>query len=477
MNEGIGSRGGRNDRRRSFKIKLRQKKKLKELEKLSEEKALEKKIRKNQILKFITIIPIALFGNVIKNLIEKDNNKQKEVNETKEKQEIKTVSNENKNLLENKTLKNEETINVIEEDIKISNEKIEKPVSIIENNLDEKLEKIKSKKIIEKYEEKIKEIRYMLRNVYYEATLINEFNGLDNSPSEENIEKLTELISKLELLKDKLDKNENLKVDENYIEVLVEEDLEKIEKNIELENENNNILYKSISNKISELKIKKDKTEEKLKEEKIQRNIDEDKIIKIKEKKHLDDNFNNELLQFQYEQDKIIKDIQNKVSFNINKIDIPRIKLNGISKQTNLLLKRIKIYMRVPGVRSGRKILNLTSTYLYSIQNSFFRRENKIRYKRVNNDYFLKELETNINELTNILENISKTKFQLEKVIEKVISTYSEYSHLEEYQKLLNNLNVIKKNLEEKEFELKKLKEEQQKKQQIENENAKIYKL
>lgn len=133
--------------------------------------------------------------------------------------------------------------------------------------------------------------------------------------------------------------------------------------------------------------------------------------------------------------------------------------------------------MRVPGVRSGRKILNLTSTYLYSIQNSFFRRENKIRYKRVNNDYFLKELETNINELTNILENISKTKFQLEKVIEKVISTYSEYSHLEEYQKLLNNLNVIKKNLEEKEFELKKLKEEQQKKQQIENENAKIYKL
>ena len=79
--------------------------------------------------------------------------------------------------------------------------------------------------------------------------------------------------------------------------------------------------------------------------------------------------------------------------------------------------------------------------------------------------------------MTNILENISKTKFQLEKVIEKVISTYSEYSHLEEYQKLLNNLNVIKKNLEEKEFELKKLKEEQQKKQQIENENAKIYKL
>ena len=95
-------------------------------------------------------------------------------------------------------------------------------------------------------------------------------------------------------------------------------------------------------------------------------------------------------------------------------------------------------------MRSGRKILNLTSTYLNSIQNSFFRRENKIRYKRVNNDYFLKELETNINELTNILENISKTKFQLEKVIEKVISTYSEYSHLEEYQKLLNNLNVIK---------------------------------
>jgi len=45
------------------------------------------------------------------------------------------------------------------------------------------------------------------------------------------------------------------------------------------------------------------------------------------------------------------------------------------------------------------------------------------------------------------------------------------------YEKLLNNLNVIKKNLEEKEFELKKLKEEQQKKQQIENENAKIYKL
>lgn len=470
MNEGIGSRGGRNDRRRSLKIKLRQKKKLKKLEKLSEKSILEKKVKRNQILNFIFIVPITLLGGIVKSVVEKED--KSHINKIKQEEKLETekvveIQEENP-VIDNSIEKNKDVKAKAPTQIKTSKK---------EEIFEKEISQIKSRKIVEKYEEKVKEIRYKLRNIYYEADLINEFNELENNPSEKNLEKLTDLISRLEDLKKKLEKESKIELDQDYIEVLVEEDIEKIENNIETETINNCKLYISISNKIDELKDKKEKTEIKLQQEKAARNLNEEAINNIKDKKEISDNFNNELLNFQYEQDKIINDVENKIKVDINKKDYERIQLNGISRQTNLLLRKMRIYMRIPGIRSGRKVINLTTSYLYSVQKILVPKQKRIRYKRVKADDFDKQIEKNMQEMTNVLENIHKTKFQLEKVIKNFTSKYLEYQESDEFKKLLNELNIIKKNLEEKEYEIKRLKEEQEKKQQKVNDQNKIYRL
>ena len=90
MNETIGVKGGKNDRRRSMKIKARRKKILEEIQKQNEIKTLEKEVKKNQKFVFIKTVPIVLVGASVKNLI-------KPAIKEEEKKEIKLVPVHGKN--------------------------------------------------------------------------------------------------------------------------------------------------------------------------------------------------------------------------------------------------------------------------------------------------------------------------------------------------------------------------------------------
>ena len=62
MNETIGVKGGKNDRRRVLKIKARRKKLLQELQEQLEIKELEKEARKKRRYVIAKTIPIVLIG-------------------------------------------------------------------------------------------------------------------------------------------------------------------------------------------------------------------------------------------------------------------------------------------------------------------------------------------------------------------------------------------------------------------------------
>jgi len=79
MNEEIGARGGKNDRRRVIKIKNN---KLKELQEIEE---LEREVKKKQISNLIKLIPLTIIGQTLKIFDIKKEEKQQEENEPIEK--------------------------------------------------------------------------------------------------------------------------------------------------------------------------------------------------------------------------------------------------------------------------------------------------------------------------------------------------------------------------------------------------------
>ena len=68
MNETIGEIGGHNDQKRRIRIKRKKKKKLDEYEEEREIKDLEKKVKKQQLLTLIKVLPIAVVGGTIKTI-------------------------------------------------------------------------------------------------------------------------------------------------------------------------------------------------------------------------------------------------------------------------------------------------------------------------------------------------------------------------------------------------------------------------
>ena len=68
MNETIGARGGKNDRRRVLRIKKKQQKKLQEMAQEEKLRELEKEVRKQQIYTLVKTLPIIVLGGTIKTI-------------------------------------------------------------------------------------------------------------------------------------------------------------------------------------------------------------------------------------------------------------------------------------------------------------------------------------------------------------------------------------------------------------------------
>ena len=442
MNETIGAKGGSNDRRRVNRI-IKRKKRLKQL---------EKDVKKKQLITFIFALPIAIIGTITQTF-KKDNKKEKEEKEVFIEEPI--IYKEIK----------EEIVEPVKE--KTKEEEI----------LDKTLDKIKSKIIIEEYEERLKDLRYKLRNSYYEEEILEEAKYLEDNPSEKNLKKINKLIDKLDNYKEKINTETKFEIEENFIIALVEEDKEEIKK-LEIDiNDSKSEVLRSIDFKVEEIKQIEENVKEKVEQQKILKNIDEEKIIDLKESKEEVNKFSNELIKFQDEQDKIVKEVQKEIKKEENKSSKERIQLNGIGLSTALTMRNVRRQMRVPGIRSSKKIFTIVGSYLYYFSMLNAIRPIKRKYKKVSREDFSKDIETNLIEIDKVLENIKKTNNKIEKIIKEFTIKYGKYENTEEYKKIMNNFKEIQKALLEKEYEIQRIKEEEQKRYQKEQEQSKVYKI
>ena len=306
MNETIGEIGGHNDQKRRIRIKREQRKKLDEYEEEREIKDLEKKVKKQQLLTLIKVLPIAVVGGTIKTIydtgkkssgkksvssdgviIEENNDgitqldRDYDVSDSKEKQFIEEATSKKKIVTtptgekvvvdlpkarkeEKKTFfeelffpteaekkPNEISINgevkkndeekltpftgiSISSDTDYSDtfydtiEDLDIDSDMLPDYMKEKIEKLKSRKIVEEYEKELKNIRYELRNLVFEYSILEEESDNIIISDEANIilDKLSLIIDKLEELKQKIKIDDISKYDDNYIYTLIEDYLD-----------------------------------------------------------------------------------------------------------------------------------------------------------------------------------------------------------------------------------------------------------
>lgn len=464
MNENKGAKGGTRDRKIHFKILKRNKEKLTEEELV----ALEKKVKKRQIINIFTIIPIAVVGAVTATVtgLKIAPSRRKDYKDLKKETKEEIVDFEEP--IENEVKDNKPTIK-IEKEIIFSKDDEEK--------LDNEISKIKSKKILEEYEDKLKDLRYKLRTSYYEQSILDEVKELEDNPSNENLKKINKLIDKLDDYKENISINTKYLVEENYIKELVNEDMKKIQEESLLVEESASDVFKSIDSKVEEIKKIENNIKENIEQEKIWKNIDEEKLEELKEKDLNIEKHKNDLIKFQDEEDKITKVVQEKIKKETNIFEKERIKLSGMSIGSALAIRNVRRNMRPIGVRSGRKIFNFITTYLYYFSMINTVKPIRNRYKKLDLNKYQKEVEKSLEEIDKVLIDIKKTGKKLENTIKEFIMKYEKYSNTSEYKSILDNLMQMDKALKEKEYEIEQIKKQEEKKYQNTVEENKVYKL
>lgn len=527
MDETIGVKGGRQDRKRMLVISKNRKKKL---EQESEEiKELEKKVKKQQVYTFIKALPIAIGGEIIKTIYETATGKKKKDKEeenskwrikeydadispkTPQESRLEELKKQKKKTIVTPTgeiitiyIKSPEENKQIEEkqykDLNITPEsknKVEKEVpkkfifsgvDVVENeeqktstnneisdNYQEKIGKIKSRKIVEEYEKKLKEIRYDLRQTIYEYNvLVDQEEAIVVKKDVEIIlEELSDLIEKIEDLKSRLEIENLDKYDENYIMYLIEGYFEDFKNKKVISEIKESPIYIMISEKLDELDKKKDSLKGRL-EEKKEELIEKDEAFEdLKNKYYSINQLNEELIEFQKKQEVIQKQIEEKVANATTITEKVEYQFRGINEQTKELLKLMSFQMFLPGPRFAKGLIAAAAAHMFFINNILNPNMESKTYKVITVKDYSDEIKNSINQIDSTISSLGNTISQIDKIISQLKNEYSDYfGVVKECDEMLSNLQKIKRDLKEKEFEMQKIKEKQQK--ELEKNNAKV---
>ncbi len=527
MNEVIGAKGGQNDRKRSLKITEQAKKNLQKYVEFNQQenlKQLEKKVKQNQMITFFKILPIITIGQTYTTLTEKTQEEKEkiaiqEMQEHINQSEIfsepitKNINEKFEQQIEYLDQKRKETplgITIIpkkedhsteyqigtEEILKLdplSNPSIEtypgtlsetKKVEVkeqqqttipIKETVAKRLDKLKNKAIVEEYETKLKDIRKDIRSTIFEYQILEEKQEsfVNQEQTDEVMDKLTLLIQKVEQLKKKITIEEIDDYDKNYLYNLAEEYLQEFSHRNEISEIKDSKLYILLSDKIESLEKHKGFLKDKVETKKEELQIDEDKLEEIKDKYADFDKFSKELLQFQNEQDNILREMNQKLANAISIQEKIEVKIVGMRKQNERILKLIVAQMALPGARSAKGIATATLLSLYFMKNLMHPKTQTRKYKVINVQDYQKEIESSIEAMDGILTLLTKTSTEIDKVMENIEKEFKDYlDTIPECKKLLEEMKKIKSMISEKEYELERTKQQQQ--QNLEKNEAKV---
>ena len=513
MNETIGAKGSGNDRRRSLKISQAKKKKLRK-HREEELKQLEQKVKRLQKVTLIKVLPLVVTGQVFKTLIDNSkkvskvnkeetfsklnikvydvnisNNEKEEIEEKKEKylyedkveKAFSERTIEEKIVLDYKVLQkvkpkkdlNEKTKLIKKVEVK---QQKQETIPLKTTTLDNSdLLKAKNKKIVSTYEAKLKEARKDLRAVYFEyKTVSNEEDEAIDKKVENVIDGLTLIIDKISTLKENIKvKNKDL-LNDNYIEATIEKYIEDFKNNKDILEIKDSELYRILSQKIAEITSTKDDVSNKTVEKKNTLNLEDIDISSLKEKYYNYEKFNKMLLDFQNEQDYLLKEVREKVKNATTVEEKVKVEVETMNRQSSKLFKFLSWQMFLPGPRSAKALATMATTYLYFVNNIMKPKTTTKRYKVIKVKDYSREIESSLSAIDNISVFLGRTKAQLARTITEFKKDYADYLELPECEKLLKNLEKVKADLSEKEYEINSLQKEQKK--LLEKNNAKVLK-
>ena len=494
MDETIGAKGSRNDRRRSLIITKEQEKKLKKYKKEQDKYLFEQEEKKLKILQVKTAaiaVPLVVTGAIFKELLTPkkkeeyivDKKKSLEKGGTGELQHAPSVSvkitterfEQNYNFGQTeieKKLPIEEKVDVVQV---VEQNNILMPTTMIDNGLD----RLKNREIVDYYIDKMQELRIDLKQVIYEYNLIEKDNRdvYESKIAQELLDKLNVITKKIEKLKKLLDLENVVDYDRNYINILIEDYLKDFENSKIVDEIKDSDLYILISSKIQELTEKSKRLNEELTSKKEEIGLDEEYFKELQEHYDLLDKFNNSLLRFQADQDVLIRDLEKKIANAITEEERIRIRFRYLQNQSHVILDLLAPQLLIPSANSGMKMAFAVASLIHIARNQIRPRKEVSRYRIINVTDYAKTITNSIDAIEKSLNLLNKSKKQLDDMLKDFRENYKQYiGQVKECDQLLDNLETILSELIEKEEELKRLKREQEKNLDKNNEKVKLIK-
>lgn len=488
MDNNRGIKSLQRDRKRIIILTKKQKKKLEEINEKNDEelKKLEKKVRQLQIITFIKTVPLIIVGAIFKSTANTIDNlitpKKKDLTATDNNKDI-----EDKEVIEEKIANNEKNSNITYNNTndfytipdptyykEKENEKLE----------DKELENVKDKKLIKHYEEKLKEKRVEIKLL---AASIPLSVGTDiyYEKADEIYKKINIVLSKLNDLEQKIKVDGNL-YDDNYINYLVDSYTKEFDDGRLVAEIKNSELYRDISIKIEQLEEEKAKIKRLVSEK--QKDLDSEEIINnetettsyninttskypeeekiIEEAPEETDNFSfddekKEYDKFLDQQEHIKIEEEREEAKARSEIENYKLRIAAIKKQCESLKRMItKRSLIKPTVRNAKLITVTVLASIYNMRNILRNKKFRRRRKRLTRIEYTKAIENDPNEISNVSILINKSYQQIDALISEIKTKFSSFNAIE-YQSLISDLEEIKRILEEREYEIERVRKRQ----------------
>lgn len=488
MDNNRGIKSLQRDRKRIIILTKKQKKKLEEINEKNDEelKKLEKKVRQLQIITFIKTVPLIIVGAIFKSTANTIDNlitpKKKDLTATDNNKDI-----EDKEVIEEKIANNEKNSNITYNNTndfytipdptyykEKENEKLE----------DKELENVKDKKLIKHYEEKLKEKRVEIKLL---AASIPLSVGTDiyYEKADEIYKKINIVLSKLNDLEQKIKVDGNL-YDDNYINYLVDSYTKEFDDGRLVAEIKNSELYRDISIKIEQLEEEKAKIKRLVSEK--QKDLDSEEIINnetettsyninttskypeeekiIEEAPEETDNFSfddekKEYDKFLDQQEHIKIEEEREEAKARSEIENYKLRIAAIKKQCESLKRMItKRSLVKPTVRNAKLITVTVLASIYNMRNILRNNKFRRRRKRLTRIEYTKAIENDPNEISNVSILINKSYQQIDALISEIKTKFSSFNAIE-YQSLISDLEEIKRILEEREYEIERVRKRQ----------------
>ncbi len=436
-----------------------------------EEEKNESPIIENIILPGILLLqdkPKIIKVDKVKDIDEKELKEEEiskeEAKQSEEQEEIKSDDKE-----KSEEAKEEEKEEERQEKKEEKSEKKEKSQSSEEKQteIDKKLERLQSNKIVEKYADKLMAIRHDLRNIIFEYNMIVDRNNKlqTKEEAEKLLDSLNKLIKKIDELKKKLDIPDSDKYDETYLYAIAEEYMKEFSNNKPIKEIKSSPLYISISEKVKELDKAKNKLKKTIDDNKKSLGIKEAQVEKLKSNYDKMSDFDKKMDNFTTQAEKELKDVEDKVK---NSVDIKRemeYRVVEANRMSRLLVGLMAVEAMLPTNRSTKRAALIATAGAYVLNRLLNRRRVQVRENvKVTVKDYSERIEKDLDKIEDVQKNLSKNCKELDKIISLLENDYKKVvSANSEYKELLINLKIIKSNLQEKEYDLKRINDDTKK--------------